>query len=130
MLLSDFAIRGESIKSGHLSGHKLSLCGQEYVAWEYDTYIYDAIELAKKWNPGEVNYKRLIHLRDWLRENVQHGHNIPTQGVNTLALAKNFIDQVIKAEYLYAEGESKNFEQRELKTNRKLFSDSHLKQKI
>lgn len=80
------------------NGRMLMICGQKYEAWSYDTYIYDALNISGYWNPEERTYKRIMHLRNWLRENVQHGHDLPIN-VRSLHGAKKLIDKIIGWEY-------------------------------
>lgn len=71
-------------------GVTLMICGVSYKAMRYDTYIYDALNIAGYWNPDERTYKRILHLRNWLRENIQHGHDLPIN-VRSLHGAKKLI---------------------------------------
>jgi hypothetical protein len=84
-------------------GVKLLICGKEYDAWDYDTYIYDAIEIAKKWKQDEVSFMRIWKLREWLRENVQHGHDLPYENLNSLDGTRKFIETLIQMEYRHNE---------------------------
>lgn len=97
--LSSFAEILKPIQSDHLKGDLLMICGHEYQAWDYDTYIYDAIELASRWHKEEVTYDRIIHLRYWLRENIQHGHDLDITELTARSEVKEFIDQLIAEEY-------------------------------
>lgn len=84
---------------GQLEGSLLEICGQDYECWFYDRYIYEAIALAKKWKPEHVTYGRIVHLRYWLREDVQHCHNLGFKGIRTIEGVKRRIDELIQREY-------------------------------
>jgi hypothetical protein len=101
----------------------LSISGMEYHAWDYDVYIYDAIRLAQKWLPNQITFDRIIHLRNWLRENLQHGHNKCFEHLSSMRSVKNWIDELIGVEYGYDEywSEQKQFS---LKGNSALFKKS------
>lgn len=73
----------------------LVICGEEYEWWDYDEYIWDAIHLAEKWQENEITYKRIVWLRSWLRENIQHNHNIPFSNIRSMKGCKAWIDKVI-----------------------------------
>jgi hypothetical protein len=85
-------------KGQTVNGRMLVICGKEYEAWNYDTYIYDALEIAGYWDEKDRTYERITHLRYWLRENIQHGHDIPGMP-RSLKGAKLLIDKLIRAEY-------------------------------
>src|SRR5436190_20554082 len=94
--LADFATEtGEYFEHGRI----LTICGEQYKAWYYDTYIYDAIKLAARWPAAQVNYRRITHLRCWLRENIQHSHNLAFDRIRTMMGCKKFIDKLIRSEY-------------------------------
>src|SRR5689334_8303246 len=93
-------VKDRFIKEQHLSGMLLVICGQEYKAWSYDSYIHDALHIAGYWDENDITYNRIVHLRYWLRENVQHGHDIPIN-VRSLSGAKTLCDKIIRAEYEY-----------------------------
>ena len=77
----------------------LAICGEEYLAHPADPYIDDAITLAALWHPHQVTFLRIVHLRNWIRENDQHGHNIPFKHIKDLLGCKYLIDSIIEAEY-------------------------------
>lgn len=91
-------VKDRFIKEQHLSGMLLVICGTEYKAWAYDSYILDAIEIAAYWNDNDRTYDRIVHLRYWLRENIQHGHDLPIN-VRSLSGAHKLVDQIIQAEF-------------------------------
>ncbi|PSL42228.1 hypothetical protein CLV51_1174 [Chitinophaga niastensis] len=99
----------------------LTVCGQEYKAHDYDWYIEDAINLAKHWKPHQVTYLRIVHLRNWIRENYQHGHEIPFKHLRSLLGCKHWIESVIHAEYKYAAIEFKDSYNSALKSNEEIF---------
>ncbi|WP_462254691.1 hypothetical protein [Ferruginibacter sp.] len=115
----DFAFIKEKTEQGNI----LSISGMEYHAWDYDVYIYDAIHLAEKWQPTEITFARIIHLRNWLRENVQHGHDKCFEHLASMRSVKNWIDELIEVEYGHDEywTEQKGFF---LKGNAALFKKS------
>jgi hypothetical protein len=130
--LAPFAFEIEPIESGHLKGKKLLICDQEYAAWDYDTYIYDAIELVERWKADQVTFERIVHVRYWLRENIQHGHNLEYGHLQTLASVKTFIDQLIHQEYRDPDDkELKEIRDNDLKQNKRLLGGSaQLKQTL
>lgn len=134
--LAEFAWEIEPITSdvsGHtMTGTKLKICDHEYNAWGYDTYIYDAIELVSRWKQDQVTYERVIHVRYWLRENIQHGHNIEFSHLKTLNAVKQFIDQVIREEYpKEGDADLKDSLNHDLDTNKKVLgSHRQLKQTL
>jgi hypothetical protein len=101
----------------------------EYHAWGYDIYIYDAIRLAKKWLPTQITFDRIIYLRNWLRENLQHSHNRCFEHLSSMLSVKGWIDELIEAEYGYDEywSEQKEFA---LKGNAALFKKTNDAPKI
>lgn len=118
--ITDFAFIKEKTEQGNM----LSISGMDYHAWDYDVYIYDAIHLAEKWLPIQITFDRIIHLRNWLRENLQHGHNRCFEHLSSTRSVKNWIDELIEAEYGY-DGywrEQKGFA---LKGNSALFKKSN-----
>lgn len=84
------------------------ICGETYLRWDYDQYIDDAIELASKWKPEERTYKRITHLRNWLRENTQHCHNLHFNNIRTMSGCKKFIDRLIDNEYYHYDAADKD----------------------
>lgn len=80
-------------------GNNISICGKEYAAWDYDVYIYDAIQLGAKWLPHQITYERIVYLRYWLRENVQHGHDRCFDHLKSMHSVKQWLAGLIAAEY-------------------------------
>ncbi|WP_266206268.1 hypothetical protein [Pontibacter kalidii] len=109
-------------------GHQLLICGEVYQAWNYDSYIYDAVSLAKRWYPHQITFERIVHLRHWIRENIQHGHNSPTAMLFSMRSVKYWIDELIEMEYGH---DSYWDEQKQLAwdENEKIFSRSNNKPK-
>ncbi|WPV66380.1 hypothetical protein [Chitinophaga sp. LS1] len=81
------------------STRTLEICGQSYLAHTADPYIDDAISLAALWHSHQITYPRIIHLRNWIRENDQHGHSIPFKHIKDIMGCKYFVDSVIEAEF-------------------------------
>lgn len=88
--------------TGIVEGKLLHIYGTEYVAWNYDTYIFDACDIAEGWPADEVTYDRIIHLRFWLRENTGHGHDLKIDGLTTAKKAQDFIHSLIDLEYAFS----------------------------
>lgn len=103
------------------NGRMLSICGTQYEAWDYDTYIYDALRIAGYWPEKDRTYKRIMSLRGWLRKNVQHGHDFPVN-VRSLKGAKLLIDRIIKSEY--QDEYWKEEREFQLKRNAEIFSNA------
>ncbi len=80
-------------------GRMLMIFDKQYHAWYYDTYIFDAIDLIKKWKPHQITYDRIIHLREWIRENAAHGHEMYFKHLKSMRAVKLWIDELIKKEY-------------------------------
>ena len=108
------------VKAETEKGNMLSILGKDYHAWGYDVYIYDAIDLAEKWLPHQITFDRIIHLRNWLRENVQHGHDRCFKHLSSMHSVKLWLVELLEAEYGQDEywAEQKQFA---LKENWKLF---------
>jgi len=77
----------------------LLICGQEYRQHPTDVYMDDALRLVQQWDDAQVTFGRVVHLRNYLRENYGHGHQINFQNLLSLADCKSWIDEVIQAEY-------------------------------
>lgn len=77
----------------------LIICGKEYSAHDYDWYIDDAVDLAKHWKPHQITFTRIVHLRHWIRENFQHGHNIPYKHITNMRDCRCLLSCIIHAEY-------------------------------
>ena len=103
-------------------GRMLIIFGKEYHAWYYDTYILDAIHLVNKWQTNQITYDRIIHLRHWIRENSQHGHEMCFKHFRSMKSVKLWLDELINREYQdeYWK-EKKEFS---LKNNAQIFSIS------
>lgn len=102
----------------------MKICGQDYTAYSYDWYIDDAIELAARWKPNQITYQRILHMRNWIRENYQHDHNISYQRIRTLAGCQKWVEVVIHAEYRYADSVFKNSYSEQLNFNKSVFKIS------
>ena len=100
----------------------LVICGQEYKAHQYDSYIDDAIELASYSQEHQVTYGRIVHLRTWIRENQQHGYDIPYKHLKNMKACKYFIEMVIHAEFLEVGDTFKESYQYCLRENNRIFS--------
>lgn len=94
--LSDFA----HVKGFTKNGRLLEICGNLYEAWNYDTYIYYAIIIASRWKKHQVTYDRILHMRCWLRENIQHGHGLDFSKIRSVTGLKNRLDELMRREYL------------------------------
>ena len=112
---SSFAYRKELTKNGVM----LVILGKEYEAWSYDTYIFDALHIAGYWPIEDITYDRIVWLRTWLRENEQHGHDIPVN-VRSISGAKKLIDDLINREYRDPMWEAEKKSQ--LERNAKIFT--------
>lgn len=77
----------------------LLICGQEYRQHPTDVYMDDALRLVQQWDDDQVTFGRVVHLRNYLRENYGHGHQINFQNLLSLTDCKSWIDAVIQAEY-------------------------------
>ena len=91
------------VKAETEKGNMLSILGKDYHSWDYDVYIYDAIDLAGKWLPHQITFDRIIHLRNWLRENIQHGHDRCFRHLSSMRSVKLWLAKLIQAEYGYDE---------------------------
>ncbi|MEC5145805.1 hypothetical protein [Chitinophaga sp. 212800010-3] len=100
----------------------MKICGQDYTAHSYDWYIDDAISLAARWKPGQITYQRILHLRNWIRENYQHDHNVSYQRLHSLQGCRKWVEVVIHAEYRHAPDEFKTDYQQRLSENKVIFS--------
>lgn len=78
----------------------LIICGKEYKAYPYDSYVDEAIELASYWRDHQVTYERIVHLRTWIRENQQHGYDIPYMHPRNMRVCRYFVEMVIHSEFL------------------------------
>lgn len=100
----------------------MKICDQEFAVYSYDWYIDDAITLAGRWKPDQITYSRILHLRNWIRENYQHDHNIPYKQLRSLQGCLHWVESVIHAEYRYADEAFKADYQQRLSENRQIFS--------
>jgi hypothetical protein len=86
--------------TNELSGIRtLEICGEPYIEHPSDSFIDDAITLAARWHQHQITHDRIVHLRNWLRENDHHRHKIPYKHIKDLMGCKYFIDSVIEAEF-------------------------------
>lgn len=102
----------------------LEICGKQFLSYSYDWYIDDAIALAAKWRSVEVTYKRIVHLRYWIRENYQHDHNISYKGIRSVKGCYRWIEKVIHAEFKNADEIFKEVYVKELQQNKSIFSNA------
>ncbi|RBL90452.1 hypothetical protein [Chitinophaga flava] len=105
-------------------GRKLKICGQDFTAYSYDWYIDDAITLASRWPSHQVTYRRILHLRTWIRENYQHGHDIPYKYLRSLQGCRCWVESVIHAEYKGADEMFQESYKEQLAGNKTIFSKS------
>jgi hypothetical protein len=89
----------EEIVRDNNGGRALIICGREYMAHALDTHIDDAIELASRWQQHQVTYERIVHLRTWIRENHQPGHDLPYKHLRNMKSCKHFVEMVIHSEF-------------------------------
>jgi hypothetical protein len=90
-------VRLEPIDEG-LTVAYLEICGEEYRYHPTDMWIEPAIFLASIWDDGEQTYERITILRNWLRENYQHGHRLNVSHLRTMKDCLNFILELIALE--------------------------------
>ena len=102
----------------------LLICGQEYRQHPTDVYMDDALRLVQQWDDDQVTFGRVVHLRNYLRENYGHGHQINFQNLLSLADCKSWIDEVIKAEYrlVLHEDWAKDQQKADLEANARIMS--------
>ena len=102
----------------------LLICGQEYRQHPTDVYMDDALRLVQQWDDAQVTFGRVVHLRNYLRENYGHGHEINFQNLLSLADCKSWIDEVIKAEYrlVLHEDWAKDQQKADLEANARIMS--------
>jgi hypothetical protein len=77
----------------------LDICGTEYIAAPGNTYIDDAINLAARWSPDQITYKRIIHLYVWIKDNDECGYKIPFRHIQDIQGCKEFVESCIRAEF-------------------------------
>jgi hypothetical protein len=97
----------------------LEICGQVYTAHRYDHFIDTAIELAAQWQRQQVTYERVMHLRNWIRENEEY--QVPVIGVKSMLGCKEFVDRVIAADYVESGGREREYFIRDLRENERMF---------
>lgn len=100
----------------------LTICGKEYKSYAYDSYIDDAIELASHWKEHQITFDRIIHLRTWIRENQQHGYDIPYKHLRNMRACRYFVEMVIHSEFSSLGDTFKESYQYCLKENIQIFS--------
>lgn len=100
----------------------MKICDQDFVAHSYDWYIDDAITLAGRWKLEQITYSRILHLRNWIRENYQHDHNIPYQHLRSMQGCKHWVESLIHAEYWHVDEEFKADYHLRLSENKEIFS--------
>jgi len=102
---------------------KILILGEEYTQWWYDWYIMDAIKLASFWKSHQITSKRIFHLREWIRENYQHGHNYSYLHCKSVKSCKEWLAKVINSEYKFCDDdEYRKMEKEALKDNIETFS--------
>ncbi|WP_343693999.1 hypothetical protein [Chitinophaga sp.] len=108
------------LEEDHCNGRRiLDICGQLYTANGYDHFIDTAIELARQWQRHQVTYERVVHLRNWLREN--ETYQVPLIGVKSVLGCKEFVDRVIAADYVESGARNREFFIKDLRENERLF---------
>ena len=100
----------------------LKICDHEFKAFDYDWYIDDAIMLVKHWKPHQITYQRILHLRTWIRENYQHGHEIPYKHIRSMQGCRHWLESVIHAEYNGADEVFIDSYKQRLAENKTIFS--------
>lgn len=111
-----------NIVSTEVAGTKhMKICGQDYTEYSYDWYIDDAISLAARWKPKQITYSRILHLRNWIRENYQHGHDIPYKHLRSLQSCRHWVESVIHAEYNGVDEMFKDCYKQKLAENKTVF---------
>jgi len=112
-----------TLVSSHTDGTQLlNICGQEFKVFDYDWYIEDAIKLGAYRKTHQVTYQRIVHLRTWIRENYQHGHDIPYKHIRNLQGCRHWVESVIHAEYDGANEVFKESYKQRLAENKAFFS--------
>lgn len=101
----------------------MTICGKLFTVHFYDWYIDDAIMLAERWPVSEVTYERVLHLRNWIRENYQHDHNVPYKNIKSVRGCCRWVERVIHAEFRYADEVFKGIYKQGLEENKSIFSD-------
>ncbi|MBS0027672.1 hypothetical protein ACTJJ0_03320 [Chitinophaga sp. 22321] len=100
----------------------LKICDHEFKAFDYDWYIDDAIMLAKRRMPHQISHQHILHLRTWIRENYQHGHEIPYKHIRSMQGCRRLVESIIHAEYANTGEEYIQSRDSALKTNSHIFS--------
>ena len=105
---------------------KIMILGEEYSQCYYDWYIMDAIKLASFWKQKQITLKRIFHLREWIRENYQHGHNYSYSHCRSMKSCKEWLAKVINSEYKFCDDEEyRKMEKENLKDNIEIFSQKN-----
>jgi hypothetical protein len=86
-----------------------------------DIYIHEAISLTTSWYTHQVTQTRIMHLRNWLRENDKHDHNIPFLHLRNMQDCKDLIDNIILAEYSRLGFQNKETLHAYLRENERIF---------
>lgn len=81
----------------------LEICGKEYQYHPADLWIDPAIFLAARWKAGEQSYDRIRTLRDWLRENSEHGHDLDYEHLRSMQECLEFMLSLAALEFPPAE---------------------------
>lgn len=102
----------------------LEICGQRFRAPAYDHSIDRAIELAGYWQAQQVSYIRIVHLRNWIRDNEEL--QVPEVGVRSMLGCKEFVDRVIAADFVKAGGRDREAFLAELRENERVFFEEEL----
>ncbi|WPV64847.1 hypothetical protein [Chitinophaga sp. LS1] len=76
----------------------LEICGQAFTAEADDHSIDRAIELAGCWEPYQVTYARVVHLRNWIMENEEY--QVSLVDIYDMVGCKRFVDKVINAAFV------------------------------
>jgi hypothetical protein len=113
----------ERTSQHHPECRTLYICDRLYLAHPTDTQIDNAIQLAASWLPTQITYERIIHLRNWLQENVQRKHNIPFKQLRCMASCQYFIDCIIHLNYATSKAPHEQGFFDLLRENKKIFSE-------
>lgn len=100
----------------------LKICDHDFKAHSYDWYIDDTIKLTEYWKPLQITYQSILHLRTWIRENYQHGHEILYKRIRSMQGCGRWEERIIRAEYASTREEYIESRDSSLKINRNVFS--------
>lgn len=100
-IVTEFTPESRPLTNQHQ--RKILIVGEEYSQNHYDWYIEDAIRLVSFWKPKQITVSRIFHLREWIRENYQHGHNYSYSHCKNMKVCKEWLAKVINSEYKYCE---------------------------